>query len=79
MAIFYHNWLLAAYGSLWYNVRVSLSLRKRTEENMDFTAAAWIWLYIGAFLMLAEIVSPGFVIFSRVCHFVGSLQRGTHK
>ena len=30
---------------------------------MDFTAAAWIWLYIGAFLMLAEIVSPGFVIF----------------
>ena len=30
---------------------------------MDFTTAAWIWLYIGAFLMLAEIVSPGFVIF----------------
>ena len=30
---------------------------------MDFTAAAWIWLYIGAFLMLSEIVSPGFVIF----------------
>ena len=30
---------------------------------MDFTAAAWIWLYIGSFLMLAEIVSPGFVIF----------------
>lgn len=30
---------------------------------MDFTAAAWIWLYVGAFLMLAEIVSPGFVIF----------------
>ncbi len=30
---------------------------------MDFTAAAWIWLYIGAFLMLAEIVSPGFVVF----------------
>lgn len=23
----------------------------------------WIWLYIGAFLMLAELVSPGFVIF----------------
>lgn len=23
----------------------------------------WIWLYLGAFLMLAEIVSPGFVIF----------------
>ena len=30
---------------------------------MDFTAAAWIWLYIGSFLMLAEIVSPGFVVF----------------
>ena len=30
---------------------------------MDFTAAAWIWLYVGAFLMLAEIISPGFVIF----------------
>ena len=30
---------------------------------MDFTAAAWIWLYSGSFLMLAEIVSPGFVIF----------------
>jgi len=30
---------------------------------MDFTAASWLWLYVGAFLMLAEIVSPGFVIF----------------
>lgn len=30
---------------------------------MDFTTAAWIWLYIGAFLMFAEIVSPGFVVF----------------
>ncbi len=30
---------------------------------MNFTAAAWLWLYLGAFLMLAEIVSPGFVIF----------------
>ncbi len=30
---------------------------------MDFTATAWIWLYIGAFLMLAELISPGFVIF----------------
>jgi membrane protein implicated in regulation of membrane protease activity len=30
---------------------------------MDYTTAAWIWLYIGAFLMLAELVSPGFVIF----------------
>lgn len=26
-------------------------------------ACGWIWLYVGAFLMLAEIVSPGFVIF----------------
>lgn len=25
--------------------------------------AEWIWLYVGALLMLAEIVSPGFVIF----------------
>ena len=30
---------------------------------MDFTTAAWIWLYVGAFLMLAELASPGFVIF----------------
>ena len=30
---------------------------------MDLMGAAWIWLYIGSFLMLAEIVSPGFVIF----------------
>lgn len=30
---------------------------------MDFTATPWIWLYVGAFLMLAELVSPGFVIF----------------
>ena len=30
---------------------------------MDFTTAAWIWLYVRAFLMLAELASPGFVIF----------------
>ena len=30
---------------------------------MSLTTAPWIWLYAGAFLMLAEIVSPGFVIF----------------
>lgn len=30
---------------------------------MDFTAQAWLWLYLGAFLMLAELVSPGFVVF----------------
>lgn len=30
---------------------------------MNFTAAPWIWLYVGAFLMLAEILAPGFVIF----------------
>ena len=26
-------------------------------------SCAWLWLYVGAFLMLAEILSPGFVIF----------------
>ena len=25
--------------------------------------AGWLWMYLGAFLMLLEIVSPGFVIF----------------
>ena len=30
---------------------------------MDFLAAKWLWLYFGAFLMFAEIVAPGFVIF----------------
>lgn len=27
------------------------------------TSCAWIWMYIGAFLMLAELLLPGFVIF----------------
>ena len=27
------------------------------------TSAGWMWLYIGLFLMLAEILAPGFVIF----------------
>ena len=27
------------------------------------TGCAWIWMYIGAFLMLAELLAPGFVIF----------------
>ncbi|MBR1921791.1 MAG: NfeD family protein [Kiritimatiellae bacterium] len=27
------------------------------------TGCAWLWLYIGAFLMLAELMLPGFVIF----------------
>ena len=27
------------------------------------TTCAWIWLYIGAFLMLAELLAPGFVVF----------------
>ena len=27
------------------------------------TGCAWIWMYIGAFLMLAELLLPGFVIF----------------
>ncbi len=30
---------------------------------MDFLSAKWIWLYVGAFLMLAEILAPGFVVF----------------
>lgn len=27
------------------------------------TSCAWMWMYIGAFLMLAELMLPGFVIF----------------
>lgn len=27
------------------------------------TSCAWLWLYFGAFLMLMELASPGFVIF----------------
>lgn len=27
------------------------------------TGCAWLWLYLGAFLMLMELASPGFVIF----------------
>lgn len=27
------------------------------------TSCSWIWLYIGAFLMLMELLAPGFVIF----------------
>lgn len=30
---------------------------------MNFLDAGWIWLYIGAFLMLAELLAPGFVVF----------------
>ena len=30
---------------------------------MDFLAAKWLWLYAGAFLMLAELMAPGFVVF----------------
>jgi len=30
---------------------------------MDFLACEWLWLYLGAFLMLAELAAPGFVIF----------------
>ena len=30
---------------------------------MNFLGAGWIWLYIGAGLMLAEILVPGFVMF----------------
>ena len=27
------------------------------------TGCSWMWMYIGAFLMLAELLAPGFVIF----------------
>lgn len=30
---------------------------------MDFLSAGWVWLYVGAGLMLAEILIPGFVVF----------------
>ena len=30
---------------------------------MDFLSPVWIWMYVGAFLMLAELISPGFVVF----------------
>lgn len=30
---------------------------------MDFLSPVWLWMYAGAFLMLAELVSPGFVVF----------------
>ena len=30
---------------------------------MDFLSPVWLWLYVGAFLMLAELASPGFVVF----------------
>ena len=31
--------------------------------EMNFLSAGWIWLYVGAGLMLAEILTPGFVMF----------------
>ena len=30
---------------------------------MNFASCAWLWLYAGAFLMLMELLAPGFVIF----------------
>ena len=30
---------------------------------MDFLGAGWIWLYVGAGLMCAELLTPGFVMF----------------
>ena len=30
---------------------------------MNFSSPVWIWMYVGAFLMLAELISPGFVVF----------------
>ena len=31
--------------------------------EMDFLSPVWIWMYVGAFLMLVELASPGFVVF----------------
>ena len=36
-------------GWLWYNT--------------DMFTCAWLWLYAGAFLMLMELLAPGFVLF----------------
>jgi membrane protein implicated in regulation of membrane protease activity len=30
---------------------------------MNLLSVGWLWLYLGAFLMLAELVTPGFVVF----------------
>ena len=30
---------------------------------MDFLSPVWLWMYAGALLMLAELASPGFVVF----------------
>ena len=30
---------------------------------MDFLSPVWLWMYAGAFLMLAELALPGFVMF----------------
>jgi len=30
---------------------------------MDFTSGAWLWMYVGAALMLLELMAPGFVVF----------------
>ncbi len=30
---------------------------------MDFLSPIWLWMYAGALLMLAELASPGFVVF----------------
>ena len=30
---------------------------------MDCLSPVWLWMYVGAFLMLAELASPGFVVF----------------
>ena len=31
--------------------------------NIGMTSCAWLWLYFGAFLMLMELLAPGFVVF----------------
>ena len=35
----------------------------RLWYNTGMTGCAWMWLYFGAFLMLMELLAPGFVIF----------------
>ena len=31
--------------------------------ELNFLSPVWLWMYAGAFLMLAELASPGFVVF----------------
>ncbi len=31
--------------------------------ELNFLSPVWLWMYVGAFLMFAELASPGFVVF----------------